>query len=108
MTSTSSVTVRKFGDFELSTVTVTWNNADLTVQDVKHQLAKGVRPVALGSFTTAAGSNVATYRYAFDDTNGEVDIIADKEVGGSVASMVSVHQFLSVASANQDATSITP
>lgn len=96
--------------FTLTKVTITWDNADLTCQDVSHGGPKGIRPAAkwFGYGTTAA-SNVS--QFSIDDsdvTNGEVDIVAQAETGGSVANLVSEHYFLFTAKGDQNAASITP
>lgn len=108
MASTSSVVLKKSGtDMMISEITVTWDNSDLTAQDIVHQLPKGVTPIPLGHYLTTAGTDAADqFTYAFDNTNGEVDIVARAETGGSVANMVSVHLFMSLAVADQNGSSI--
>lgn len=106
-TSTTKV-VASTEAFTITKVTVTWDNADLTAQDIVHGGPKGLTPVPLGSNFTTAPTNNAVFTYTYDNTNGEVDIVALPETGGSIASGVSEHCFLFVGKGDQDATSITP
>lgn len=106
-TSTTKVIVNTAA-LTITKVTVTWDNSDLTTQDIVHGGPKGVTPVSLGSNFTTAPTNNAVFTYTYDNTNGEVDIVALPETGGSIANGISEHHFLFVAKGDQDATSITP
>lgn len=109
-TFTSPKTVVKTDNLWITKVTITWDNSDLVANDISHGGPKGQRPtLSFQGYNTTAGTNVGTFTLDDSDvTNGEVDITAKAEVGGSVASMVSEHFFLFTAFGDQAGGSITP
>lgn len=108
MATTYKVTrIEQVAGLLVSEVTVTWDNSDLTAGDIVHGLPKGVKPFSLGVYGTTAGTNIGTFTYAFDQTNGEVDIVALQETGGTIANLVTVHTFATRAQADQTGGSLS-
>ena len=107
MASTAAVTKLYEGDLgTLTKIVVTWDNSDLTMQDVVHQCPQGVRPILVKGLNTTAGTNTGDVTVAYDDANGEVTLTALQETGGSIANMVTEYYCFSFAVADQEAGSI--
>lgn len=100
--------VHKMANFQVTKITVTWDNSDLTCQDIVHLGPKGVTPVVLQGLDTTAGTDIANFSVAFDNANGEINIVAQQEVGGDISSKVTEFYLLFFAFGDQAGGSITP
>ena len=107
MASTSAVeVVVDTPDFTISRVTITWDNSDLVCGDIVHQLPKGVDHVVLQGLDTTAGTNIANFTVARDNTNGEINITALQETGGTIANKVTDFYVMSVVKSHQNGDSL--
>lgn len=106
-TATAKV-IHKTSGLQITEITVTWDNSDLTCEDISHLGPKGVTPVVLQGLDTTAGTDIANFSVVYDNANGEIDIVAQQENSGTIASKVSLFYCLFFAFGDQAGGSITP